>query len=384
DFGEFAANPNAKGIAAENARRALRDVLGYRLYYDLRRGWRITNPNLEQLGVLQIDYVSLDEACADAELWASAPDPLALAPGEVRRAVATLLLDTMRRQLCIKTRYLDRFEQEQILNRSHNFLKEPWGFAEDERQLMEAAVFFPVPEPPGWRGEYRATFASVRSRLGRQLARPGLWGGAESPCFPGRLNDELFRVIVGRMLVGLEQYGIAERIEVAGLGEGWRVNAAALRWTRGDGRPTAGGGLRTTDNPFFRALYENLAAQLGAGQRLLHRLEAREHTAQVDAAAREEREERFRAAELPVLFCSPTMELGVDIAELNTVYLRNLPPTPANYAQRSGRAGRSGQPALVLAYAAAKSPHDQYFFRNPIRMVAGAVNPPTLDLANED
>jgi very-short-patch-repair endonuclease len=290
----------------------------------------------------------------------------------------------MRRQLCIKTRYLDRFEQEQILNRSHNFLKEPWGFAEDERQLLETAVFFPMAEPPGWRGEYRATFASVRSRLGRQLARPGLWGGAESPCFPVRLKDELFQVIVGRMLVALEQYGIAERVEVAGLGEGWRVNAAALRWTRGDGGPRGGGGLRTTDNPFFCALYENLAAQLGAGQRLLHRLEAREHTAQVDAAAREEREERFRAAELPVLFCSPTMELGVDIAELNIVYLRNLPPTPANYAQRSGRAGRSGQPALVLAYAAARSPHDQYFFRNPIRMVAGAVNPPTLDLANED
>jgi ATP-dependent helicase YprA (DUF1998 family) len=41
---------------------------------------------------------------------------------------------------------------------------------------------------------------------------------------------------------------------------------------------------------------------------------------------------------LPALFCSPTMELGVDISTLNAVYLRNVPPTPANYAQRSGRA----------------------------------------------
>ena len=49
---------------------------------------------------------------------------------------------------------------------------------------------------------------------------------------------------------------------------------------------------------------------------------------------------------LPALFCSPTMELGVDISALNAVYLRNMPPTPANYAQRSGRAGRSGQAAL--------------------------------------
>ncbi|HPA53405.1 MAG TPA: DUF1998 domain-containing protein, partial [Thermoanaerobaculia bacterium] len=74
----------------------------------------------------------------------------------------------------------------------------------------------------------------------------------------------------------------------------------------------------------------------------------------------------------------------VDISELNVVNMRNVPPTPANYAQRSGRAGRSGQPALVFSYCAAGSPHDQYFFRRPSQMVAGAVAPPRLDLANED
>ena len=91
---------------------------------------------------------------------------------------------------------------------------------------------------------------------------------------------------------------------------------------------------------------------------------------------REERERRFRNNELPVLFCSPTMELGIDIASLNIVGMRNVPPTPANYAQRSGRAGRSGQPALVIAYCSTGSMHDQYFFRHPTLMVSGKVQPP--------
>lgn len=86
---------------------------------------------------------------------------------------------------------------------------------------------------------------------------------------------------------------------------------------------------------------------------------------------------------LPVMFCSPTMELGVDISALNTVYMRNMPPTPANYAQRSGRAALRQQ-ALVVTYCAALSPHDQWFFHHANDMVHGVVRAPTLDLANRD
>jgi len=78
------------------------------------------------------------------------------------------------------------------------------------------------------------------------------------------------------------------------------------------------------------------------------------------------------------------MELGVDISQLNAVYLRNVPPTPSNYAQRSGRSGRSGQPSIVIAYCGFRSPHDQYFFKNPEKMVSGVVDPPVLDLGNEE
>jgi len=64
--------------------------------------------------------------------------------------------------------------------------------------------------------------------------------------------------------------------------------------------------------------------------------------------------------------------------------MRNVPPTPANYAQRSGRAGRSGQAALVVTYSAAMSPHDQWFFHHSDEMVHVVVKAPTLDLANRN
>jgi superfamily II DNA or RNA helicase len=176
----------------------------------------------------------------------------------------------------------------------------------------------------------------------------------------------------------LGSYGLVEEIDIGAGLSGYQIVASIIEWYEGDTNNAK------SANPYFRAVYENVSAMLASGDRFLHQLEAREHTAQVDSEIREDREHQFREGQLPVLFCSPTMELGVDIAQLNAVYMRNVPPTAANYAQRSGRAGRSGQPALVLTYCAAKSPHDQYFFQDPTRMVAGIVNAPTIDLANEE
>ena len=374
----------AKGQLRRRIEETIRNMLGYRLFHDLRRGWRINNPNLEQLGILHIDYLDLDEAAADEEEWRDAPDFIKNATPEIRKKAMKKVLDTMRQGLAIKTRYLDPFFLEQLKNDSYSYLKEPWAFAEDEKPAS-FTYFFYGPRPKKIKKSEMEILVSgsSRSRLARDLKSSRFWEIDPSE-FP-QINDETYPVLIEALMRPLQSYGIVEKAESDYDIDTWQLNASVLQWRlvpeKEEERHLAS---KAASHPFFRTLYRSVAEALMSHSRELFHFQSREHTAQVDAEVRQEREELFRKAELPVLFCSPTMELGVDIATLNAVYMRNVPPTPANYAQRSGRAGRSGQPALVLTYCAAQSPHDQYFFADPVRMVHGEVKAPTLDLANRD
>lgn len=114
------------------------------------------------------------------------------------------------------------------------------------------------------------------------------------------------------------------------------------------------------------------------------RLVVREHSAQVESDVRLALEARFNDRDRPlvdVLSCTPTLEVGVSLDDLHGVVLRNLPPTPANYAQRVGRAGRRSKVALAVAHAGHR-PHDSYFFAQPGEMIAGAVTAPAISLDN--
>jgi len=380
-FADYAHDPGVRGNAREQTDAAMREVIAYRLYRDLRRGWRILAPNLEQAGLLRIEYLSLDEACADEEIWRSCHPALSGAAPETRGGIARTLLDFMRQELAIRVDYLETDYQERMLQRSHQQLGPPWGFDENEtlRSLSRSSLAYPRSRRPGEASEN--TYLSSRGRVGRLLRRR-----ATLPHYESRLSMEETSLVICQLLEALRRYGIVTNVSREPEEDpAYQLSASVIRWHAGDGthglrdpiRQPTESAEAAPPNPFFVHYYRHVAPQTRG-------IRAREHTAQVPSEVREDRERRFRTGELPILFCSPTMELGIDIAELNAVNLRNVPPTPANYAQRSGRAGRSGQAALVFTYCSGGSPHDQYFFRHPEAMVAGIVSPPPIELTNED
>lgn len=112
-------------------------------------------------------------------------------------------------------------------------------------------------------------------------------------------------------------------------------------------------------------------------------LQPREHSAQVPAEDREQLERDFKgdSNRVNTLVATPTLELGVDIGALDSVLMRNVPPLVANYWQRVGRAGRRHRMAVNLTYARTVS-HDRAYFKEPLKLLGGAISPPRFNLRN--
>ena len=127
------------------------------------------------------------------------------------------------------------------------------------------------------------------------------------------------------------------------------------------------------DNHYYR-LYNELD---------IRNLSVVEHTAQLDRETAYKYQNEFKQKQIDILSCSTTFEMGVDVGSLETVFMRNMPPSPSNYAQRAGRAGRSKQSAAFALTFCNKASHDFSYFADPVRMIKGKINPPIYTVEND-
>lgn len=367
---DYAQAPDA--LDERPIRRALINVVEYRALRDLQRGFRVTLPNLEQSGLIRVVYPGARRLAELEERWVGTHRQLESLRPTQREEIIHVLLDELRRVLAIDAEALTPDNVDRLRRESREYLAGVLAVGENE---PEPVIGIAVPEA-GKKGGAR----SILNLTGRSAF--GRWLRSLAP-FKGMSAAEADDVLVALVEL-LHKVGVLAQVTELGT-TGYRLKSSAMALFPGDGKGGAPDPVRRTFEAehrprvvkFFKDLYVDSGHQLRG-------LKAAEHTAQVRADDREKREKAFRTAELPLLFCSPTMELGVDIASLNAVALRNVPPTPANYAQRSGRAGRSGQQAIVVTYCSSGNSHDSYYFERSNQMVAGKVTPPRLDLANED
>ncbi len=358
---------------------------------------RRTHQNLEDVGLLDIGYSGLDECAAAAEFWNDVP-LMGDLPAAARYDVLLGLLDLMRKRLALRHPAIlepVKFRNDVIGNLHEDAyihddeFRGPIGYsdtAEYERGYTVHRLTGANTQPVAW---LRRAFDALGMPLEHSDAM------ALVTQIVDKLGDPRAEFLVQHTVTG---YG-RQRFEL------WMVNPDVVTLRADTGRehwrcPKCGTVQRfqtlrvcsgitcrttleqrdLTDN-YFRQVY---ATPLRDAVPVL----AEEHSGQVEGQERREIEVRFKNPDDPLnaLICTPTMELGIDIGHLNAVTLRNVPPSPSNYAQRAGRAGRSGQPSLVTVFAgvgSARGPHDQYFYRFPEKMIAGAIAAPRFRLDNQ-
>jgi len=360
---------------------------------ELQATHRRTHQNLEDVGLLAVGYSGLGECAADDAFWSDVPLLADLDP-DTRYDLLLGCLDLMRKRLAVAheaalrpnvfhTEVLSRLDESAFVHDEE--FGRPIGYSD---------------EAPRWPGYTVYRLSGSNTQMVVWLKRALGADHTAATDLVGRIVEKL----------GDERAAFLVRHTVRGPRRGrydlWMVNPEVITLQADDAaghwlcpkcltvhrfrnlRVCTGSACRTTlrqqnlEGNYFRRVYV-----LPLGEAVLVRAE--EHSGQVSGQERREIELRFRDPEGPLnaLICTPTMELGIDIGHLSAVTLRNVPPSPSHYAQRAGRAGRSGQPSLITVFAGvgfARGPHDQYFYRFPEKMIAGAIAAPRFRLDNRD
>ncbi len=339
---------------------------------------------LEPWGRIRVDYVGLDAHHEFFQIWAS---EAGCAPEELLEGVAGLL-DTARRNRV-------------LLDREDQIFSKIWFEGDREVQYGYLPVFKGGPKGLKLRYEVNDERSRILQWLGqragtaaRQAAKN--WGIPDDKV--KTFFEELWRLLTDEIhlltnvtLVGRRNNALpgcsdvkqidADRLLIAPNHGVYRCDVCRRPNVRKTPNASCmvfrcGGVLKFEDEDPDNYDLMVLDQQFGM-------IRPREHSAQIPASDREIIERIFKGEgeRVNTLVCTPTLELGVDIGALDSVLMRNVPPLPANYWQRAGRAGRRHRMAVNMTYARPAS-HDRAYFIDPMKLLNGRILPPSFNLKN--
>ena len=373
---DYSIRAGLSGGRAKEIREIMEKYLSAIIYEDLAGNWSVIMPNLEECALLKIEYKYLhDEITGEngADRYYDTQE-LDGMDDKHKEEFITQILDYFRHKLCMNSAERTPTAVSENSKKIREYLKEPWTLEEGDEIRESNELFI---SSPAKAKKYNLESGGFRSKLGR-FVRDYLQNNSNII-----INGEDDYIdYMKRLFKSLGNFIITLP------GERYQLDYGTVLWTAGDGKNTrrdlvrfrtlsGNATISKKPNSYFKNLYQEIPLSGIC-------LEAKDHTGQVSKEERQLREKDFREGKFPVLYCSPTMELGIDIKDLSVVGMRNVPPTPANYTQRAGRAGRSGQAALIYTYCRQRNSHENYYLKNPDKMVKGEVKAPRMELVNEE
>lgn len=366
---------------------AYKEYLRFNAVLELGSTRQKNQPNLEDVGLLKVQYNHLDKLAEDYELWDEHPELTDLS-NTAREDYLTGFLDIMRYNTAIGYKYLmnSRDFAENIKNKLNDSV-----FFHDETRGNRPTGYSDTANTKSWNATvYRLT--SGNGNLVKWTKRTL------------NVDIEKAKEIVNFVANSFKEKDGLKEIDIKYVGKILMLNPDIILFSLSENKtqkvckkcssvhhfkelnmctgPNCANLIeKDFSNNYFRIEYTRNFNEIVP-------LHAEEHSGQISGEVRKDLETRFKESDgsVNVIVCTPTMELGIDIGTLSAVYMRNVPPSPSNYSQRAGRAGRKSQSSLISTFCGVGSkrgPHDQYFYRYPKDIISGKISVPRFLLNNK-